>query len=254
MFMHIIQDGVSTTIEAFSMVFLYLTYVTFVCGRYVWSIYNNTDDLTGALEETKQLEPRFDEKNPLLSVDVEMSPHSSSKDDPSPTTANRNNKEHSSPPSPNTLIPVHHEEDLIDRIASHLTPITHPLQLFFTLTIPSLRSRLLPILQHPSEAEMTVHAVNAHRYAEALSRRPPDPSCALCSPALSCQPLTATAQHVSGVLHASLCRSLMSIFVCVVYISLFSFLIVQASDVIVTHIGLSQTTVGATLVSLGTEV
>jgi len=99
----------------------------------------------------------------------------------------------------------------------------------------------------PGGTELPVlHACHPERYARCIARRESAHSCG--------HPVMIGVESVIGVAHTSLCRSLACIAVCIIYICVFSSLIVETCDIIVSHMGMSQTTVGGTLVAFGAQI
>lgn len=213
------------------MIMLYVFYVGFVVGRYLWSL-SKADNQT------------------ILEVDC---------------TGETNEQEVISIP----LSDDHnHMCDLAERLSK-------PLTLFFYFTIPSVRSENIvysPIRKdlenldlqseksfpdneelQRSESPTPVHVLHPQRYINCLLRRQSDYEAAIGTNS-ACHPIVYGTEQIVGIFRANLCRALLCILICIIYIGIFASLIVQASSIIVTHIGLSQTTIGATFVSLGTEV
>ena len=219
--MNIIQDGVSTTREAIAMIALYFVYVGFVVGRYLWTLpkVDISDEVSDSMETPED--------------DIAPIPLS----DPS----------------------------LVSKLGVYFRFLSKPLTLFFRWTIPSVRSDKIPyspLRKDPevptvvnfemnrSEADPPLHVAHPQRYLNCILRRQNDYEDVIGN-SNPCHPLTA---GTVVLFRASLCRALLCILICIVYIGIFASLIVQSSSIIVAHVGLSQTTIGATFVSLGTEV
>jgi Ca2+/Na+ antiporter len=227
--MSIIQDGVSTTREATAMIALYFFYVGFVVGRYLWTL------------------PKAKTTTTLEEVDCSIG----------------------TPEDDLTPIPLP-DQSHFSRLGVCFRFLSKPLTLFFHWTIPSVRSEKIPysplrtdletVSSSPLNFEINrldatpaLHVAHPQRYLNCLLRRQNDYD-GVIGDSYPCHPLVAGTEQIVGLFRASLCRALLCILICILYIGLFASLIVQSSSIIVAHVGLSQTTIGATFVSLGTEV
>jgi Ca2+/Na+ antiporter len=230
--MSIIQDGVSTTREAITMISLYFIYVGFVIGRYLWTLPKpHPPDLPEILEEIDCLSTQVDDLAPIPLPDPSLS--------------------------------------RMSKIGVWFRYLSKPMTLFFHWTIPSVRSEKIPYSPLRADLEIAsprnfeidrsevtpavLHVAHPQRYLNCILRRQNEYDRVVGDTHL-CHPLVAGTEHIFGLFRASLCRALLCILICILYIGLFASLIVQTSSIIVTHVGLSQTTIGATFVSLGTEV
>ena len=250
--MHIIHDGVTTTRESIAMISLYLFYVAFVVGRYLFN--KKVEDL-----------------------------HHHHHDHHQKTTSEFDNQNSSFTTTQSQLQPPH--EDCIHRLSNYFEIISKPLTFLFRMTIPSIRTETLENIQiqfidednnnsnnndrnfsesssnqSSNEARQEkninhqLHVCNPERYLSCIVRRQNKENLSSESTEQCQYSIIVGSNHVVGLLQASLCRALCCIAICIFYIAIFASLIVQACSVIVHHVGLSQTTIGATLVSLGTEV
>jgi Ca2+/Na+ antiporter len=235
--MKTIQDGVSTTREAVAMVALYFLYVGFVVGRYVWTLSRREIPSSDAEEGSE--ETRGDDR-PLSPIPLAVSAEGLE------------------------------AESHTNKFSACFERLTRPLTAVFRLIVPSVRSIDLHGAQYSPlrkkdniDAEsletdqLPVRVSHPQRYLSCLLRRQSEyegGDTGQHSSIALCHPLATGTDQIIGLLRANLCRALLCIFTCIVYIGLLASLIVQASSVIVTHLGLSQTTIGATFVSLGTEV
>lgn len=214
------------------MIMLYVFYVGFVVGRYLWSLSKTTSEAT-------------------LEVDC-----------PEPVEEEV------------ISIPLSHTETHINRVSQLFQCLSKPVTIFFHITIPSVRPEDVEYRPITSDLESTdslpentspenqkiersdtqpLSVLHPQRYVNCIMRRQ-DNYDTVAGTHTTCHPLVSGTEQIVGLLRASLCRALLCILICIVYIGVFASLIVQTSSIIVAHIGLSQTTIGATFVSLGTEV
>lgn len=236
--MNIIHDGVSTTKESIAMISLYIFYVAFVVGRYLFNKKEEEEKVHTNHSDTKPNESN-DDQNLSLNLQSQQ-PH-----------------------------------DLIYYFNHFFEYLSKPLAFFFKITIPAIRTQAIlddkinlsnienqdtenqvnkqSSEQLESKLNTRLHVCNPKRYLSCILRRQNNDNLTIESNS-QCIPITIGSNHIIGLFQASLCRALCCIIVCIFYIAIFASLIVQTSSVIVNHVGLSQTTVGATLVSLGTEV
>lgn len=278
--MHIISDGVSSTFEACFLLLLYVLYVGFVVGVYLFNssrnVSNISDDAESEMVGLRVTEGESAEDALLLltgggdqrprglsvsDVDGEMSDRflaQQPQQDPPPhqmSTPSANSRDQDFGDDMQANGSMHQQEPDHDSRSSVMEKIynfvSHPLRVFFLYTIPLIR-----YVSPSSESNPVVaHSVLSVRYAQCLDRRASDSDPSPLRLSDNCMHVTAGgANCFLGIARASLCRSLSCIAVCIGYICMLSMLIVAASDTIVVHLGLSQTTVGATLVALGSQV
>jgi Ca2+/Na+ antiporter len=277
--MHIISDGVSNTFEACFLLLLYVLYVGFVVGVYLFNSSRNLSnisadteyELTGLrvtegenAEDALLLLTGTGDECPrgvsVRDVDGEMSERFLAQEpqqDPPPhqmSTPSANSRDQDFVDDMQANGSMHKQELDHDSRSSVLERIynfvSHPLRVLFLYTIPLIRSASSSSESNP----VVTHSVLSVRYMQCLDRRASDSDPSPLRLSDNCLHVTAGANCFLGIARASLSRSLSCIAVCIGYICMLSMLIVAASDTIVAHLGLSQTTVGATLVALGSQV
>lgn len=269
--MHVIGDGVSSTLEAFFLLLLYVLYVAFVVGVYCcFKKRNSTSNTGGELLSTDY----EDVELPLVNDNAEITPQTypvsvvmSERLRPQFCEFSQQQQVQHLPSDtqePHIVFdgepinPLHQMEitsqsenvsasnmGTVERVYNFLL---RPITAIFLHTIPGIRPTASLTCDGPHSEGMRITV--SDRYSQCLGRRFPHSE----SPSSHCAHFNSGAQCVIGISRASLCKSLCCIAVCIGYICLLSMLIVFASDTIVIHLGLSQTTVGATLVALGSQV
>jgi Ca2+/Na+ antiporter len=220
------------------MVSLYFFYVGFVVGRYVWTLSRKETFTTSAEIECKQAEGQDERLSPI------------------PLALSTDGQDADSHTDTKLFACFEWFTKPLTVIFRIITPSVRPIELNEAQYSPLRKKYNLDIETSEADHLPPVHVSHPRRYLSCLLRRQGDYDTTIGrhSPMGLCHPLTAGTDQIIGILRASLCRALLCIFTCIVYIGLLASLIVQASSVIVTHLGLSQTTIGATFVSLGTEV